>query len=159
MRKSVAALAVLAIACGGGEQGGQQQTPAAAPAGAAGAAPSAVQPAPTGRVHTVNMELTDGKYIYSPATLTIKVGDRVRWVNVSGGPHNVGFYADKIPAGAADVLNRIMPTPMSPLQGPLLIDPNAVYEVTFAGAPTGTYEYFCLPHEALGMIATLTITP
>lgn len=154
MRKFVAALAVAAIACGGGEQAGQQQTPAAA--APTGAAPAA-QPAATGMIHTVNMELRDGQYIFSPATLTIKVGDTVRWMNVSGMPHNVAFYADKIPAGAADVLNTVMPKKMSPLQGPLMMNPGESYEITFLGAPTGSYGYFCLPHEALGMKATLTI--
>ena len=157
MRKVVAALAVVAIACGGGEQAGQQEAPAVAPGGGAPAA----QPAAgaTGQVHTVDMELRDGMYVYTPATLTIKVGDTVRWVNASGGPHNVAFYAAKIPAGAEDVLNNVMPNKMSPLQGPLLIEEMAVYEVVFLGAPTGTYGYFCLPHEALGMKATLTVEP
>jgi len=155
MRKVLAALALAAIACGGGEQAGQQQTPAATPSGGAPAA----QPAAgaTGTVHTVNMELRDGQYIFSPATLTIKVGDTVRWMNVSGMPHNVAFYGDKIPAGAADVLNTVMPKKMAPLQGPLMMNAGESYEVAFLGAPTGSYGYFCLPHEALGMKATLTI--
>ncbi|HEX9582443.1 MAG TPA: plastocyanin/azurin family copper-binding protein [Gemmatimonadales bacterium] len=156
MRTFVAALALAAIACGGGEQAGQQQPPAAAPGGAPAATPTG---GGTGTVHSVDMELRDGRYVYSPATLTIKVGDTVRWINASGGPHNVAFYGDKIPAGAADVLNNVMSNKMSPLSGPLLIDSMAVYQIGFAGAPTGTYEYFCLPHEALGMKATLTIQP
>lgn len=158
MRKYVAALALAAIACGGGEQAGQQQTPEAAPAG--GGAPAAQAPAAaTGTVHSVNMELRNGQYIYDPVDLAIKAGDTVRWINVSGGPHNVAFYGDKIPAGAADVLNNVMTSKMAPLQGPLLIDSMAVYEVSFIGAPTGRYDYFCLPHEALGMKATLTVNP
>jgi plastocyanin len=105
------------------------------------------------------MELRDGKYQYSPVDLTIKVGDTVRWINASGGPHNVSFYQDKVPAGAADVLNAAMPNRMGPLSGPLLTDSLAVYQVSFANAPTGTYGYYCIPHEALGMKATLTIQP
>ncbi|HXV85426.1 MAG TPA: plastocyanin/azurin family copper-binding protein [Gemmatimonadales bacterium] len=154
MRTYLAAIALAAMACGGGEQAGQQQTPAATPSAAAPATPPA---GGTGTVHSVDMELRDGRYIYSPATLTIRVGDTVRWINVSGGPHNVAFYADKIPAGASDVLNNLMPNRMSPLSGALMIDSLAVYEITFTGSPAGTYEYFCLPHEALGMKATLTI--
>lgn len=152
MRHLIAALAITALACGGGEQAGQQAAP---PAGGEPAAAVAA----VGTVHEVQMELRDGKYQYSPAELTIKVGDTVRWINASGGPHNVSFYQDKIPAGAADVLNGAMPNRMGPLSGPLIADSLATYQVSFTNAPAGTYGYYCIPHEALGMKATLTIQP
>ena len=152
MRELIAALALAGMACGGGEQAGQQQggaPPAAAPAAQAGGG--------TGQVHQVRMELRDGTYRYDPTTLTIKVGDTVRWLNVNGFPHNVSFYQDQVPAGAADFLRAAMPNQLGPLNGPLLTDSLATYEITFAGAPTGTYNYYCIPHEALGMKARLTI--
>lgn len=155
MRQLIAALGVVALACGGGEQAGQQAQQAAPPAG--GPPPAAA--AATGAVHEVKMELRDGQYIYDPVQLTIKVGDTVKWINLSGGPHNVAFYQDKIPPGAADPLNTAMPNRLGPLNGPLLTDSLAVYQVSFVGAPAGTYNYYCLPHEALGMKATLTIQP
>ncbi len=155
MRECIAALALAAMACGGGEQAGQQQGAAPPPA-----APAAAQRAgATGQVHQVRMELRDGTYRYDPATLTIKVGDTVRWLNVNGFPHNVSFYQDQVPAGAVDFLRTAMPNQLSPLNGPLLTDSLATYEITFAGAPSGTYNYYCLPHEALGMKARLTIQP
>ncbi|MBI2071546.1 MAG: hypothetical protein HYT81_00685 [Gemmatimonadetes bacterium] len=156
MRYLIAALGITALACGGGEQAGQPAQQAAPPAGQP---PAAAVPAATGTVHEVNMELRDGKYIYDRVQLTIKIGDTVRWINVSGGPHNVAFYQDKIPAGAADVLNRAMLNRLGPLNGPLLTDSLAVYQISFAGAPAGTYDYYCLPHEALGMKASLTVRP
>lgn len=155
MRELIAALALAGMACGGAEQAGQTQggaPPAAAPA----AAPAA---GAMGRVHDVRMELRDGVYRYDPATLTIKVGDTVRWLNVNGFPHNVSFYQDQVPAGAVDFLGTAMANQLSPLIGPLMADSLATYEITFAGAPTGTYNYFCLPHEALGMKARLTVQP
>lgn len=155
MRELIAALALAGMACGGGEQAGQQQSDAP-PA----VAPAAAQPAgATGQVHQVRMELRDGTYRYDPATLAIKVGDTVRWLNVNGFPHNVSFYQDQVPAGAADFLRTAMPNQLSPLNGPLLTDSLATYQITFAGAPSGTYNYYCLPHEALGMKARLTIQP
>lgn len=159
MRQMLAAVAVVAMACGGGEQqataGAQEAAPQPMAAEQATPMPQAGQ---TGTVHQVQMLLTaDGKYVYEPAKLTIKVGDRVRWINVSGGPHNVSFYADKIPAGARDVLTGAMKDQMTALAGKLLVQPNEAYEIAFAGAPVGTYEYFCTPHEMLGMKATLTI--
>lgn len=157
MRQVLAALAVAALACGGGEQAGQGQPPqgGAAP----GPGPSAAAPGATGRVHEVRMELRDGVYRYDPATLTIRVGDTVRWLNLNGFPHNVSFYQDQLPAGAVDFLGAAMPNQLSPLNGPLMTDSMATYTISFAGAPTGVYNYFCLPHEALGMTARLTVQP
>jgi plastocyanin len=141
------------MACGGNESGGaeaqsaQAATPTPAPAGSE-----------TGQVHEVRMLLTaDGRYAFEPATLAIAPGDRVRWVNVSGGPHNVAFYPDKIPAAAKDLLNAAMADRMGDLVGRLLVQPNEAYEIVFAGAPPGTYDYYCTPHEMLGMKAQLTV--
>lgn len=149
----VAAAAVVLAACGGGEQGGQ---PAGEPAPAA-PAPAA---APAGAVHDVNMVLEGTAYKYVPAELTIKPGDKVRFHNVSGGPHNVQFWSDSIPAGTAEALDALMPgDKLGPLNGPLLIEPNAVYEITFANLPGGEYKFFCTPHLAMGMTGKLTIAP
>ena len=154
-RQTMAALALFAMACGGGDKGGQPQASAPAPGAAA---PQAAAPAATGTVHEVKMELVSGQYRFDPKALTIKVGDTVKWINVSGGPHNVSFYKDKIPAGASDVLAKVMPNLQQNLDGPFLTDSMAVYQVSFAGAPAGQYAYTCQPHEALGMNAALTIT-
>ncbi|HEX9727390.1 MAG TPA: plastocyanin/azurin family copper-binding protein [Gemmatimonadales bacterium] len=159
MQKWFASIALLAMACGGGGESGDASSQAAAPAPAAAAPAAAPSMAATGTVHEVQMLLTDaGEYRYEPATLNIKQGDTVRWINVSGGPHNVAFYANKIPAGAAAVLNEAMANKMMPLTGELLVAENAVYEISFAGAPAGRYDYVCTPHEMLGMVASLTVT-
>ena len=54
----------------------------------------------------------------------------IHFHNKSGGPHNVSFWADSIPAGAADALKAGMPDQMAPLEGPLLTEPNAIYRST-----------------------------
>jgi plastocyanin len=125
----------------------------------AGPPASASAPAP---VHDVRMLLTDdGHYVFQPAELTIRSGDRVRWINVSGGPHNVEFFRDSIPAGAFPVLNAAMNDRLGgqDLVGKLLFDDAEVYEISFAGAPAGTYAYVCTPHAAAGMNARLTVIP
>jgi plastocyanin len=94
---------------------------------------------------------------YEPSRLTIKSGTTVRFINQSGGPHNVTFYADSIPSGAAAALRAGMPNPMSDLTGPLLTTPNQTYDVSFSGAPAGTYKAYCLPHVALGMKITIRV--
>jgi plastocyanin len=149
----LAGLAIVLAACGGEKKAEDQSTttatpeqPAAAPAAAGG-----------GATHDVSMVLDGAKYKFDPAELTIKVGDVVNFHNKSGGPHNVSFWADSIPKGAADVLKGSMPDQMAPLEGPLLTEPDAVYKVSFAGAPTGDYKFYCLPHLALGMHGKITV--
>lgn len=150
----IAGLAVLVAACGG-ENKAPEQAPAATPE--AEMAPAAA-PATTGTTHDVNMEFDGKTYHFVPSTLTIKAGDVVNFHNVSGGPHNVAFWADSIPAGAAAVLGANMPDQMQPLSGTMLVVQDAVYSISFAGAPVGEYKYYCLPHLAMGMKATLTVT-
>ncbi len=148
----VAGLAIVVAACGGEKKApdqaatttSEQQAPAAAPAA-------------TGATHDVNMELQGSTYKFDPAELTIKRGDVVQFHNKSGGPHNVSFWGDSIPAGAADKLTAGMPDQMGPLQGPLLAEQDGIYKVTFAGAPAGVYKFYCLPHLALGMHGKITV--
>ena len=149
----VAGLAVLVAACGG-ENKAPEQAPAATPA--ADVAPAAA-PAATGATHDVNMEFDGKTYHFVPAALTIKAGDVVNFHNVSGGPHNVAFWADSIPAGAAAVLGANMPDQMQPLSGTMLVVQDAVYSISFAGAPEGDYKFYCLPHLAMGMNGIITV--
>jgi len=122
--------------------------------------PATLTPAASGaRVHEVRMELVNGKYRYHPAALSLKAGDVVRWVNVSGGPHNVAFKREALPAGSAGMLNTAMKGRVMDLGGPYLKDSLATYDVSFAGAPPGTYPYACTPHAPVGMVATLIVSP
>jgi len=158
----LAGLAFVVAACGGEQKTDDQQTTAtpdqAAPA-AGDAAPAAGDAAPAagGTTHDVNMVLEGSSYKYVPDQLTIKSGDVVRFHNVSGGPHNVSFWADSIPGGAAEALKAGMPDQMAPLEGSLLTEVNAIYSVNFAKAPAGEYKFYCLPHLALGMKGKLTV--
>jgi len=145
----VAGLAFVLAACGGEKKAADQSataTPPEQPAAAPAAAPSG-----GGGTHDVNMVLEGSTYKFDPAELTIKAGDVINFHNKSGGPHNVSFWSDSIPSGAADALKAGMPDQMAPLEGPLLTEPDAVYKVSFAGAPAGEYKFYCLPHLALGM--------
>ena len=113
--------------------------------------------AAAGATIRVQMKQVGARYMFEPANFTVRVGDVVEFVNVNGFPHNVQFEPTKIPAGAADVLNRAMPNRMGPLAGPMMVQPNQTYRISFAGAPVGAYDYFCLPHKALGMIGRITV--
>jgi plastocyanin len=78
-------------------------------------------------------------------------GTTVRFVNVSGGPHNITFWQDSVPAGAAAALNANMKNTVDNLSGAFLTQPNESYDVSFANAPKGTYKGYCTPHLTLGM--------
>jgi plastocyanin len=168
----LAASAMTLGACGGGDKTGDNNAAkpadttaaapaaapasnAAAPAGAAGAAGTAM--AITGKTVDVK-EIGDAQgYRFDPATLTIKVGDGIKFTNITGGPHNVTFWADSIPAGTQAQLQANMPNTTSPLTGPLLINANDSYTVSFAGLKPGVYHFYCTPHLALGMKGTVTV--
>ena len=149
-----AVLALGALACGKKDQG-QANAAVATPAAAAPATAAAAEP--TGPVVEVKMMGSGQVYKFDPSTITVPAGGTVRFINVEGGPHNVSFYADSIPAGAAEKLNAAMTNRMDNLAGPFLINVNDHYDVSFAGLPTGTYKGFCTPHQALGMHFVLTV--
>jgi plastocyanin len=139
-------LAFVVAACGGQREG-------AAPAGDTAAA----APPPAAATHDVNMVMEGTTYSYVPAELMIRPGDRVNFHNVSGGPHNVQFWPDSIPAGAAEPLGAGMPDQMAPLAGPLLVEMPATYTITFANVPAGEYKFYCLPHLANKMTGKITV--
>lgn len=145
---------VLVAACGGGDK--NAQTPPAAPAAAAPA--TAAPAASNATVHEVDMTLDGTTPKYSPSELTIKQGDVIRFINKQGGPHNVSFWPDSIPAGAQAVLTGAMKDQMAPLESQLLVDVGSTYEISFAGAPEGVYKFYCLPHLAMGMRGKITVT-
>ena len=161
----VALGAVGAVACGGGNKPATSQAQAATPAPAAAATPSPAAPAAPATAASapaavVEVKMTgDGttKAAFEPATLTIATGTTVRFINVSGGPHDVVFWADSVPKGGAAALKKGMPNQMSDLMGPFLQQPNDKYDVSFAGAPAGLYRGYCLPHLALGMRIAITV--
>lgn len=146
----LAGLAAVALACGGGgngEAGAADTTPAAAPA-----APAA------GATHDVNMVLEGTAYKFVPADLTVKVGDKVVFHNVSGGPHNVKFWPDSIPAGGKELIEPQLQDPLEPLSSALVVDPNATITISFANAPVGEYRFTCTPHMAMGMNGKIAVT-
>ena len=144
-------VALGAVACGGEKKPADTATQTPAGTMAMGAAPSG----PVVEVQMTGNGTTQAAF--SPATLTIAPGTTVRFINATGGPHNISFYADSIPAGAAAVLNAAMANRLDALQGAFVTGPNDHYDVSFAGAPTGVYKGFCLPHAALGMKIAITV--
>lgn len=147
--------ASLVLAACGGEKAPAVDPQAVAPA----PAPAAGGPA-AGTTHDVNMVLEGTTYKFVPHDLTIKPGDRVVFHNISGGPHNVQFWADSIPAESRAALDAAMPgDKLGELNGPLMAMPNETYSIVFAGVANGDYHFTCTPHIAMGMNGKITIAP
>ena len=106
---------------------------------------------------TVKMIGSSSGYSFQPSTVRIKVGQSVKFMTVSGGPHNVTFDSQDIPDGAAPTLDQDMPRQQAKLTGPLLTNPDDSYTITFKGAKTGAYKFYCLPHQSLGMQGTIIV--
>ena len=144
-----------ALACGkkGSDQtNNTQSAPPAAPAPASAAATT------SGPVVEVKMTGNGStKAAFEPSSITIPAGATVRFTNVAGGPHNITFWSDSVPAGGAAALQAGMKNTVDNLSGPFLTQPNETYEVSFANAPKGKYKGYCTPHLTLGMKITITV--
>jgi YVTN family beta-propeller protein len=95
------------------------------------------------------VHLTDADR-YVPATLTIHVGDVVRWVNDS---HEVHTVTD-LPSKAAYREDASLPPGAEPFNSGYL-KPGTSYEHRFT--VPGRYTYFCIPHESPGMVGSVMV--
>ena len=150
-------------ACGGGEKKADSTAattppPGAAPAPAPGATAGAVAPMPaTGDTVTIKMIGDDKGYRFDPANVTIKSGQAVKWVMISGGPHNVAFDPATTPADSKAQLDANMDNKLSELSSPMLMNPNEKYTISFGGVKPGVYPFHCTPHLAMNMKGTITV--
>lgn len=156
------AAGMIALACGGADNSNTATTgdtaaavaattPAATPAAAGTLAPI------TGTTHEVRMVFENNEYKFVPANITVKAGDGIRWIMVSGAPHNVAFDAATVPANAKSQLSANMPNQISELSSPMMINPNETYTISFANVPAGTYNFHCTPHLAMNMRGVITV--
>ncbi|WP_338727840.1 plastocyanin/azurin family copper-binding protein [Haladaptatus sp. DJG-WS-42] len=129
------------------------ETVATAPLLAATAATASAQETTT---HTV--EMTDN-LVFVPEELTIAPGDTVVWENVGAVGHSVTAYQNELPTdepywasgGFASESAARSGYPQGNVAG------GETYEHTFE--TEGTYGYFCIPHETVGMVGQLSVQP
>jgi amicyanin len=147
-RVRVAALGVVTMlllaACGAGASGGGDNPAIASntPATAAGPAtnqtpPTAQVPAaqvPTAQVPTTAVEVDIVNFKFTPATLTIKAGTTVVWINKDSIAHTVNFSAGGV---SSSVLNQ-----------------NNQFTHTFTAA--GSFAYICQIHPFMHGSVTVT---
>jgi plastocyanin len=97
---------------------------------------------------------------FVPGRIVARAGDTLRFINQSGGPHNIQFFADSIPEEARALLERAMPgAKIAPLSSPLLIIENDVYDIAVPALTPGRYPFVCLPHAGSRMLGALEVVP
>jgi len=112
----------------------------------------------TGTTKTVNMVGDAKGYRFEPANITVKQGDGIKFVVVSGGPHNVAFDPATIPADVKGQLDANMGTDkMGELSSNMKMNPGESVTVSFGNIKPGQYPFHCTPHLALGMKGTITV--
>ena len=87
---------------------------------------------------------------FNPKTVTIKAGETILWKNNSKLVHTVTFD----PSKAIDKSHVKLPANVEPF-GSGRISPGNNYSHTFE--TPGNYKYFCIPHEASGMIGEVIV--
>ena len=129
-------VALLLAACGGGgTTTASTPTATSQPTPTPTTAPSPT-PTPTPTVVKVKIVEQNEKYSFQPATLSIKMGTQVEWLNTSDAPHTVTSDA----AGDFNSTSNITQ--------------NQTFKFTFTKA--GTFPYHCNIHPY--MKATITVT-
>jgi plastocyanin len=87
-----------------------------------------------GQEVTVRME----DNFFAPANITVEPGTTVTWVQSGNNPHTTTSYDGLWDSGMIEGGSR------------------GTFSFTFE--EPGTYDYFCIPHESLGMIGSVTVT-
>jgi plastocyanin len=112
----------------------------------------------TGKTHEVKMVGDAKGYRFEPANITVKQGDGIKFLVVSGGPHNVAFDPATIPADVKGQLDANMGTDkMGELSSNMKMNPGESVTVSFGNIKPGQYPYHCTPHLALNMKGVITV--
>lgn len=104
-----------------------------------------VSPAAAATV-SVKMGSDSGALAFDPSTVTIKVGDEVKWVNNKLSPHNVVF-------ATGDGVDDSVATKLS--HKGLAFAAGESFSSTFT--EPGTYTYYCEPHRGAGMVGKVIV--
>lgn len=98
--------------------------------------------------YIVEMRTEGSEYLFDPVGLYVEPGDTVRWVNVSGA-HSTTSYSPTNPRAEVSLI----PEEADPWNSGTFQEQGATFDYTFDAA--GTYDYYCIPHKTLGMVARI----
>ncbi len=155
---ALVASAFVFAACGGGESAPADT--AATPAADAAAAGPATAAAITGTTHEIKMIQDAQGYRFEPANLTIKAGDGVKFIAVSGFPHNVVIDAATLtPVVKAQLDANFVVGKQDGMEltSVMMVTANESATISFANVPAGTYNFNCTPHLAMNMKGVITV--
>lgn len=112
----------------------------------------------TGKTIEVKMVGDAQGYRFEPANFTVKQGDGVKFVVVSGPPHNVAFDPATVPPDVRAQLDANMGTDkMGELSSNMKMNAGESVTVSFGNIKPGQYPYHCTPHLALNMKGVITV--
>ncbi|HUY60948.1 MAG TPA: plastocyanin/azurin family copper-binding protein [Candidatus Dormibacteraeota bacterium] len=141
-RCTLAPLVLLVAACGSGPIPGQSTTTTTTTTAGGGCT------AATAKSSVTVDATTSLKFI--PATACLKAGGTVTWVNTGAIPHTT---TDE-PALASNKADAALPAGAT---GWNQLLPHGGSKFTLTLKVPGTYKYFCIPHELLGMVGQITV--
>ena len=108
-------------------------------------------PAPPGKVVDIAMrsDQSGSKVWFDPAGIFVDPGTTMRWV-VRENVHTATAYH---PTNGRHSLR--IPEKSAPWDSGFLVNPGDRFEVTLT--VPGVYDYFCMPHEAAGMVGRIVV--
>lgn len=98
---------------------------------------------------------------FEPATVEVPPGTTVRWKNTSSHAHTITAYEDRLPDGAEFWSTGDFDSQDAAEDGWLDGNEGALYEgdsYEHAFETVGTYNYFCIPHESMGMVGAVVVS-
>ncbi len=117
--------------------------------------PNVVEGVPEDVDHVVDMQAV----AFEPAELTVEQGESVAWTYAAGEAHSVTAYQDEIPEDAAYWASGGFESEEAAREGwengQGAVQSGQTYVHTFE--TTGEHGYFCIPHEAAGMVGTVLV--
>ncbi|WP_134670717.1 DUF5059 domain-containing protein [Halorussus marinus] len=117
--------------------------------------PNVVDGVPEDADHVVEMTAVS----FDPAELTVERGDTVAFAFAEGEPHSITAYEDDLPEGAdywaSGGFDDQAAAEAGWENGKGAVQSGQAYVRTFEA--TGTHEYFCIPHEAAGMVGSVVV--
>ncbi len=138
---AIGGIVLLLAACGTGPiPGGATSQPSAAASSSGCTAATAVS--------SITIDATDALR-FVPDTGCLKVGGTVTWKNTGDITHTT----TDTPSLAAVASDAALPSGATAWNHQLLPGGSFSLKLTVAG----TYKYFCIPHETLGMLGSITV--
>lgn len=100
----------------------------------------------------IEMRTEGGRAFFEPVGVWVEPGTTIRFVR-TGGVHDTRSYSPDNATGLMRIPEGAEPWDSGMLGG--LLHPGSEFDVTLT--VEGVYDYFCSPHEALGMVGRIVV--